>query len=36
MPFIPNAQTALSVGVAIKCSECRKPRVIYIKKKQEF
>ena len=33
MPFTPTAQTALNVGITVKCSECWKPRVTYAKKK---
>ena len=33
MPFTPTAQAALNIGKLIKCSECRKPRLIYAKKK---
>ena len=32
IPFTPIAQAALNVGKLIKCSECRKPRLIYAKK----
>ena len=34
MPFMPTAQTALNVGTVIKCTECRKPRLIYICKEK--
>ena len=27
MDFSPSAQTALNVGMVIKCSECKKPRL---------
>ena len=33
MPFTPTAQTAVNVGITLKCSECRKPCVLYTKKK---
>ena len=33
MQVTPTAQTTLNVGITVKCSECRKPRVIYAKKK---
>ena len=33
MDFSQSAQTALNVGMVIKCSECKKPRLMYSKKK---
>ena len=33
MQVTPTARTTLNVGITVKCSECRKPRVIYAKKK---
>ena len=33
MDFSPSAQTALNVGSTIKCTECKKPRLMYSKKK---
>ena len=33
MHFSPSAQTALNVGSTIKCNECKKPRLMYSKKK---
>ena len=35
MPFTPTAQTALNVGMTIPCSDCRKHRLVYSKKKLE-
>ena len=31
--FSPSAQTALNVGSIIKCSQCKKPRLLYSKRK---
>ena len=33
MLFTPTTQTAVNVGITVKCLECRKLRVIYTKKK---
>ena len=33
MQVTPTARTTLNMGITVKCSECRKPRVIYAKKK---
>ena len=32
MDFRPSAQTAVNVGMVIKCSKCKKPRLMYSKK----
>ena len=33
MPFPPTAQTALNVGLTSACTECRKARLLYSKRK---
>ena len=33
VPFTPTAQTAKNVGMIIKCSECKKPRLMFSKNK---
>ena len=33
MGFSPSDQTALNVGSIIKCVECKKPRLMYSKRK---
>ena len=32
IPFTPTAATAKNVGFTLKCSDCRKPRLLYAKK----
>ena len=33
MPFSPTAQTALNVGIVVNGFECKRPRLVYAKKK---
>ena len=33
IPFTVSAQTAMNVGMTIKCNECSKPRLLYAKQK---